>query len=270
MMIGVPLVIVGLAVLFAVLGPGIARLPWKQSDGTALQKSLSELGSMRFEEKIVGWVLGLTALLWMSRKGIQSDGFTIPGWNELLPYHGVDDGTVAILMASLLFLFRSQNHQSILNTASFRKLPWDIILLLGGGFALAYGMQHSGLSGWVGSQLEFLSAVPLPLMLVGIACIIIFLTEITSNTATTQVMLPILAAASLAGSMDITAILLVATLTASCAFMLPVATPPNAIVFGTGHIPMQRMIKTGIRLNLIMIVVVASMVYLIRPLLPGL
>jgi len=94
--------------------------------------------------------------------------------------------------------------------------------------------------------------------------------EITSNPATTRVMLPILAAASLAGSMDITSILLVATLTASCAFMLPVATPPNAIVFGTGHIPMQRMIKTGIRLNLIMIVVVASVVYLIRPFLPGL
>jgi len=270
MMVGVPMVIAGLLVLFAVLGPKLARLPWKQSDGAALQQSLAELGPMRFEEKAVGWVLAITALLWMSRKGIQSDGFTIPGWNALLPHHGVDDGTVAILMASLLFLFRNQQHGAILNTASFKKLPWDIILLLGGGFALAYGMQHSGLSGWVGNQLEFLSAVPLPLMLLGIACIIIFLTEITSNTATTQVMLPILAAASLAGSMDITSILLVATLTASCAFMLPVATPPNAIVFGTGHIPMQRMIKTGIRLNLIMIVVVASVVYLIRPFLPGL
>ncbi|MDQ6970803.1 MAG: SLC13 family permease [Mariprofundus sp.] len=274
MMVGVPLMIVGLAVLFAVLGPGLARLPWKQSNASAIQQSLLELGPIRFEEKAVGWTLGITALLWMSRKGIQGEDFNIPGWNALLPYHGVDDGTVAILMASLLFLFRSQSqgikHGAILNTASFRKLPWDIILLLGGGFALAYGMQHSGLSSWVGSQLEFLSDVPLPVMMLAIACIIIFLTEITSNTATTQVMLPILAAASLAGSMDITSILLVATLTSSCAFMLPVATPPNAIVFGTGHIPMHQMVKTGIRLNLIMIFIVTGMVYLIRPLLPGL
>ncbi len=268
MMVGIPMVIVGLGVLFAVLGPGLARLPWKGSDGAALNQSLHGLGRMRFEEKCVGWVLGITALLWMSRKGIHAESFNIPGWAGLLPYKGVDDGTIAILMASVLFLFRSSTG-AILNTESFRKLPWDIVLLLGGGFALAYGMQSSGLSAWIGAQLEFLGNIPLPLMMLGIALVIIFLTEITSNTATTQVMLPILAAASLAGGLDITSTLLVATLTASCAFMLPVATPPNAIIFGSGHVPMQRMVKTGIRLNLIMIFVVTGMVYLIRPLLPS-
>ncbi|MDQ6999607.1 MAG: SLC13 family permease, partial [Mariprofundus sp.] len=207
--------------------------------------------------------------LWMSRKGIHADSFNIPGWNTLLPYKGVDDGTVAILMAGLLFLFRTEDNKAILNTASFRQLPWDIVLLLGGGFALAYGMQSSGLSGWVGNQLEFLKDVPLPVMMLGIALVITFLTEITSNTATTQVMLPILAAATLANAMDPTYIMLVATLAASCAFMLPVATPPNAIVFGSGHIPMQSMIKTGIRLNIIMAFVVISVVYMIRPLLPS-
>ena len=269
MMIGIPMVIVGLGVLFAVLGPGLARLPWKQSDGSALAQSLHELGRMRFEEKAVGWILGITAILWMSRKGIHAESFDIPGWAGLLPYKGVDDGTIAVFMASLLFLFRKHSHGSILNTESFRKLPWDIVLLLGGGFALAYGMQSSGLSAWIGDQLQFLGDVPLPVMMLGIALVIIFLTEITSNTATTQVMLPILAAASLAGGLDITSTLLVATLTASCAFMLPVATPPNAIVFGSGHVPMHRMVKTGFRLNLIMILVVTGMVYLIRPLLPA-
>ncbi len=268
MMVGVPMVIAGLIVLFAVLGPGLARLPWKNSDGSALNKSLNELGPMRREEKLVGWVLGFTALLWMSRKGIHAESFDIPGWATLLPYKGVDDGTVAILMAGLLFLFRTESNKTILNTASFRKLPWDIVLLLGGGFALAYGMQHSGLSNWIGAQLEFLKAVPLPVMMLGIALTITFLTEITSNTATTQVMLPILAAATLANALDPMYILLVATLSASCAFMLPVATPPNAIVFGSGHVPMQSMIRTGIRLNLIMALVVISAVYLIRPLLP--
>ena len=270
MMVGIPMVIGGIAVLFAVLGPRLGRLPWKNSDGSALNQALAELGPMRREERLVGWTLGITALLWMSRKGIQAEHFNIPGWASLLPYKGVDDGTVAILMAGLLFLFRSEKKRHILDTASFRRLPWDIIILLGGGFALAYDMQHSGLSGWIGSQLEFLGAVPLPLMMLGIALAITFLTEITSNTATTQVMLPILAAASLAGSLDPTSILLVATLSSSCAFMLPVATPPNAIVFGSGQVPMQAMIRTGIRLNLIMAVVVVSVVYLIRPLLPAL
>ena len=269
MMIGVPMVIVGLCILFAVLGPKIARLPWKASDGTALELSLKELGPIRFEEKTVAWVLTITAMLWMSRSGIATDSFTIPGWATLLPYKGVDDGTVAILMAALLFLFRSENNGAILNTQSFHRLPWDIVLLLGGGFALAYGMQHSGLSGWVGGQLEFLRNVSLIVMLLGIAMAIIFLTEITSNTATTQVLLPILAAVSLASGLDITSILLVATLSASCAFMLPVATPPNAIVFASGHVTMRSMVKNGIKLNLIMIFVVATMVYLIRPLLPG-
>jgi len=269
MMVGIPMVVVGLGVLFAVLGPGLARLPWKQSDGSALKQSLHELGRMRFDEKAVAWILGMTALLWMSRKGIRAESFHIPGWAGLLPYKGVDDGTIAMFMASLLFLFRSKHNSGILNTESFRKLPWDIVLLLGGGFALAYGMQNSGLSSWIGSQLQFLGDVPLPVMMLGIALVIIFLTEITSNTATTQVMLPILAAASLAGGLDITSTLLVATLTASCAFMLPVATPPNAIIFGSGLVPMHRMVKTGLRLNLIMIFVVTAVVYLIRPLLPA-
>jgi sodium-dependent dicarboxylate transporter 2/3/5 len=269
MMVGVPMVIAGLVVLFIVLGPKLARLPWKHSDGSALDKSLGELGAMRREEKLVGWVLAVTALLWMSRKGIHAESFDIPGWASLLPYKGVDDGTIAMLMAGLLFLFRTQGKETILNTASFRKLPWDIVLLLGGGFALAYGMQHSGLSNWIGGQLEFLKAVPLPVMMLGIALAITFLTEITSNTATTQVMLPILAAASLASALDPTSILLVATLSSSCAFMLPVATPPNAIIFGSGHVPIQSMIKTGIRLNLIMALVVISVVYMIRPLLPS-
>ncbi|GAV19344.1 sodium-dependent dicarboxylate transporter [Mariprofundus micogutta] len=269
MMVGIPMVVIGLLVLFAVLGPGLARLPWQVSDGSALKESLKELGPVRFDEKAVGWILTLTAILWMSRKGISTDSFTIPGWASLLPYKGVDDGTVAIFMASLLFLFRSENSGTILNSESFRRLPWDIVILLGGGFALASGMQGSGLSAWIGSQLEFLREVPLPLMMLGIALVIIFLTEITSNTATTQVMLPILAAASLASGLDITSTLLVATLSASCAFMLPVATPPNAIVFGSGHVPMQSMVKAGIRLNLIMIFVVTAVVYLMRPLLPA-
>ncbi|ATX81627.1 solute carrier family 13 (sodium-dependent dicarboxylate transporter), member 2/3/5 [Mariprofundus ferrinatatus] len=269
MMVGIPMMIAGLVVLFIVLGPQLAKLPWKGSDGSQLKKALTALGPSRREEKLVAWVLTTTALLWMTRSGIQSEGLDIPGWASLLPYKGVDDGTVAIFMASLLFLFRSEDNQPILGREAFSKLPWDIVLLFGGGFALAFGMQQSGLSFWIGEQLEFLKSVPLPLMMLAVAVVIIFLTEITSNTATTQVMLPILAAASLANGLDAMSVMLVATIGASCAFMLPVATPPNAIIFGSGLVPMHAMVRAGIRLNLIMIVVVTTVVYFLRPLLPA-
>lgn len=267
MMIGIPVVIAGIAVLFAVLGPAIARLPWSGTDSDSLQHALKQMGPLTPAEKTVACILAVTALLWMSRKGIHTESFSLPGWASLLPYKGIDDGTVAILMAGLLFLFKGADHRPILGKTAFGQLPWDIVLLLGGGFALAYGMQHSGLSAWVGAQLAFLKQVPVPVMLLGITLVIIFLTEITSNTATTQVMLPILAAACLANTLDPTATLLVATLAASCAFMLPVATPPNAIIFGSGHVHMHDMVRAGIRMNLAMTPVIVMMVYLLRPLL---
>ncbi|MCF7822261.1 MAG: SLC13 family permease [Mariprofundaceae bacterium] len=269
MMIGVPMVVIGLIVLFLVLGPKLAQLPWKSSNADQLQKALLGLGPMRREERHVATVLSMTALLWMSRESIVIEGFTIPGWSSLLPYPGVDDGTVAIFGATLLFLLRSGEGIPILNRESFGRLPWEIVLLLGGGFALASGMHHSGLSLWVGDQLGFLAGVPLVLMMLGIALTITFLTEITSNTATTQVMLPILAATALSNEMDLMMMLIPATLAASCAFMLPVATPPNAVVFGSNYVPMQAMVKAGIRLNLIMAFVIVAIVSLTRPMLPG-
>jgi len=269
MMIGLPMVVVGLVVLFLVLGPKLAQLPWESSNADQLQNTLLSLGPMRREERYVATVLTMTALLWMSREGIVIENFTIPGWSSLLPYPGVDDGTVAMFGATLLFLLKSGEGIPILNRESFKRLPWEIVLLLGGGFALASGMQQSGLSLWIGSQLGFLGGVPLVLMMLGIALAITFLTEVTSNTATTQVMLPILAATALANEMDLMMVLIPATLAASCAFMLPVATPPNAIVFGTDYVPMQAMVKTGIRLNLIMAFVIVTIVWLVRPILPG-
>ena len=147
-------------------------------------------------------------------------------------------------------------------------ISWEILILLGGGFALAMGMMNSGLSQWIGEQLAFLSIVPLPLMLLGIALVITFLTEVTSNTATTQVMLPVLAAVATVAGMDVTQVLLVATLAASCAFMLPVATPPNAIIFGTERVTMAAMMKVGIRLNIIMPLVIVAVVMMLRDVMP--
>ncbi len=269
MSIGVPMALAGLIVLFAVLGPRLARLPWQASDATSLHAARARLGRIRREERIVGWTLGLTALAWLGRKGLHAGGVEIPGWASLLPYPGVDDGTVAIFGAMWLFLLRGEDGRPVLEGDALQQLPWDIILLLGGGFTLAWGMQASGASAWLGSQLGFLAGLPLPLMMLGVALVMTFLTEITSNTAITQVMLPVLAAVATSGHMDLMLVLLPATFSASCAFMLPVATPPNAIVFGTHRVPMQDMLRTGIRMNLLMAVVVTGGTWLLRGALPS-
>ncbi len=269
MMIGVPAVTCGVALVLWFLGRKIRSVPWSKQAMDGVSAELQQLGVMGRDEKFVAWVLGLTALAWMTRKGIEGDSFSIPGWATLMPYPGVDDGTVAMAAALLLFLVPIRNGQPVLGHEAIGRLPWEILILLGGGFALAMGMMNSGLSMWVGEQLSFLSTVPLPVMLLGIALVITFLTEVTSNTATTQVMLPVLAAVAAASGMDPTQTLLVATLAASCAFMLPVATPPNAIIFGTERVAMGAMMRAGIRLNLTMPLLLVSLVLLLRDVLPG-
>ncbi|HHM04170.1 MAG TPA: SLC13/DASS family transporter [Gammaproteobacteria bacterium] len=268
MMVGVPVVIVGVGLVLGLLARNVRGLRWSGAAAGSLAAERQALGGMRREERFVAWVLGLTALAWMTRQGLETASFNLPGWSALLPHKGVDDGTVAVAGALALFLVPVHDGRPILGREAFKQLPWDILVLLGGGFALAMGMQQSGLSAWLGEQLKFFAAVPLPLMLLGIAFAITFLTEITSNTATTQVMLPILAAVALSTGQDTSALLLTAALAASCAFMLPVATPPNAIVFGSERVPMAAMVRAGIRLNLIMPLLIGAAVLLLRPLWP--
>ncbi len=268
MMVGVPLVVVGITLVVLLLGRRVKNMPWPKQAMSGVHDELMGLGTMKRDEKFVAWVLGLTALAWMTRKGIAGDSFSIPGWSSLLPYPGVDDSTVAMLAALLLFLIPIRHGKPILGHEAIGRLPWEILILLGGGFALAMGMMNSGLSQWIGEQLAFLAVIPLPLMLLGIALVITFLTEVTSNTATTQVMLPVLAAVATVAGMDVTMVLLVATLAASCAFMLPVATPPNAIVFATERVTMAEMMKVGIRLNIVMPLAIIAVVMLLRDVMP--
>ena len=268
MFLGVPVVIAGLGALYLLLGRRLRSLPWSTSAVGSIDAEIKTLGPMQREERFVATVLGLTAFAWMTRQGIQGDGFSLPGWSALLLYAGVDDGTVAIAASLSLFVIPLKEGRPVLDRDAFGRLPWGILLLFGGGFALAMGMKRSGLSGFIGSQMAFLTNVSPLFMMFGIALVVTFLTEITSNTATTQVLLPILAAVSLGSQQDVTLFLATATLSASCAFMLPVATPPNAIVFGTNRVPMRDMMRAGLKLNLIMPFVIVSIVWIVRSLLP--
>lgn len=217
-----------------------------------LQKEKAELGAFRYEEKVVSTAMVITALLWLFRADIQIGNFSIPGWAGFLPYEKfIEDSTVAIFMALVLFLVPARNARgTILNWETVKRIPFDVIFLFGGGFALAKGFETSGLSTYLSQKLTFLSGMNSYLLVLIICFTITFLTEIASNTATTQLFLPILII--LVKVLDISpfVLLIPATFSASFAFMLPVATPPNTIVYGSEKIDLRAMIRTGLLLNI--------------------
>jgi sodium-dependent dicarboxylate transporter 2/3/5 len=212
------------------------------------------LGPFGYEEKIVLVDFLLLAALWMFRADITLGGVVIPGWSSLFEHPAfLNDGTVAIAMSILLFLIpaRSEPGKQILDWDTASKLPWHIILLFGGGFALASGFKESGLAAWLGGRLEGLSNLH-PLLLVAAVCLLItFLTELTSNTATAEILLPVLAALAVALRLNPLLLMIPGTISCSLAFMLPVATPPNAIIFGTDRLQVSDMARAGFVLNLV-------------------
>jgi sodium-dependent dicarboxylate transporter 2/3/5 len=230
------------------------------------KQELRSMGKMTHEEKWVMLLFSLMALLWLFRMDIRVGAFTLPGWSGLMPIpEFVDDGTVAIFVSLLLFVIpsRTKPGDRLMEWATASRLHWGIVLLFGGGFALAAGFKESGLSVWVAHQLTGLSGVAPALLVASTSTLLTFLTELTSNTATTEMILPLLG--SLAVSIEVNPLLLMipATVSASCAFMLPVATPPNAIVFGSGEVRMADMVRAGLFLNLIGIITITALVYLL-------
>ncbi len=244
-----------------------------------VREQLARLGPMRSPETRMLAVFAATALLWMTRSIPVGGGHNI-GWAWLLDhaltpadgaphrYHAryIHDAVVALGMATLCFIIPAGADQSgrrrfLMNWETAQRLPWGILLLFGGGFSIAASFKASGLSLWCGTAFaEF--GLHNPLVLTASTCTLVTgMTEITSNTATTQVMLPILAKVSQAVGVNPLVLMLPATISASCAFMLPVATPPNAIVFGSGKVEMGRMVRTGLILNAVGVVLITLLVY---------
>jgi len=235
--------------------------------GTSIIKEqLRELGKIRQDEAFAGSVFALTALLWITGSNLElGPESTILGWRERFDLLQVKDEAVAIAGAILLFLLPSKDRpgQALMTWKTARKLPWGILLLFGGGFAIAGGFGSSGLSTMIGSSFVALEGLP-PLLLVIVVCVLLtFLTEITSNTATTNVVLPILAQASISMGVDPRILMIPATFSASCAFMMPVASPTQAIVFGSGYVPIKQMIRAGIWFNILGILIVTLLFFLL-------
>ena len=230
-------------------------------DLSVVRAQYAELGPMSFAEKVVLADFVLLALLWLSRRPIQIGDWTLPGWSQFFESGGlITDGSVAMAMALILFVVPARDgaRSRVMDWQTAGNVPWHIVLLIGGGFALASGFKESGLSLWCAQQLEGMGRLH-PLFLVGGLCVMMtFLTELTSNTATAEMFLPVLAALSVAVGLNPLLLMIPATLSCSCAFMLPVATPPNAIVFGTDRISMRDMARVGVGLNLIGAVMITA------------
>jgi sodium-dependent dicarboxylate transporter 2/3/5 len=225
-----------------------------------INRQLEELGPISYEEKIVLSVFVVTGLAWILRTYLL---------NKFIP--NLDDSIIALISGISLFLFQANNQEGkkekIMNWEDAVKLPWGILLLFGGGLAIAQGFQSSGLANWIAENLTQLNGFSLFIILLVVITAVNFLTEITSNLATTAMLLPILAPTAVILGVHPYVLMVGATLAASCAFMLPVATPPNAVVFGSNYLKISDMVRVGILMNIISIIIIFMMVYFILPIL---
>ncbi|MCC5935532.1 MAG: DASS family sodium-coupled anion symporter [Balneolales bacterium] len=255
MMLGLPIVIVSLPILFIVLTKVVYPIRITEIPGgkTVIRDELKSAGPMSRGEKMVGVVFLMIASLWIFR----------PLLEPYIP--NISDTGIAIFGAVLMFLlpvnFRS--FEFVLQWEDAKRLPWEVLILFGGGLSLAAAITDTGLAEWIGLSISHLDWIPIFALLLLSLTVIIFLTEITSNTATAAAFLPILASVAIMMGYDPMVLAVPAAIGASCAFMLPVATPPNAIVYGSGLVSIPQMARAGFAINLIMVFVISIAVYLL-------
>jgi sodium-dependent dicarboxylate transporter 2/3/5 len=259
MMVGLPMSALMLPLSWLVLTRLVFKVDFVTSgEGRAvLRKMKDDMGPITIPEKRVAIVFVIMALTWILR----------PLLIKLPALAALDDSLVAIAGAVLMFIVPSGSKKDplLLRWKYAEQLPWGVLLLFGGGLTLAGAVSRTGLAAWLGGSLQAVGTLPLVVIVILAATLIIFLTELTSNIATTATFLPVVGAIAIEAGYDPIILAVPVTLAASCAFMLPVATPPNAIVFGSGMLTIPRMARAGLALNLIGIVLVSAVAYKLAP-----
>lgn len=246
MKVGVPVVLIALPVMALWLTRNVKL---------ENEITLPQIGAWRPEEKRTLWIFALTALAWVTR------GEPFGGWSSLFNFQYAGDSTVALFAAVVMFLFPNGKGGRLLDWQTAKTIPWGMLLLFAGGIAIAKGFSASGLSNLMGDWLTSFSHLSPILMILTICLMVTYLTEITSNTATATLLMPILAVAAISSGYDAVVFMIPAAMAASCAFMLPVATAPNAIAYGTGEIEIKDMVKEGAILSLLVSSIVAMVCY---------
>ncbi len=258
--IGLPLVAVFLPITWWLLTRALYPVKLERIVGGELvgREALAKMGPLSRGEQITLAVFSCTCFLWIFRPLLAKI--------ELLgaaPFSGLSDAGIAMSAALCLFAIPVSPRERIfaMDWETAVQLPWGLLILFGGGLSLASAIQGNGIGEYLVSQLSVLAGFPTPLLVVAVVTLVIFLTELTSNTATTALLIPILAAMAIGLDLDPLHLAVPAAIAASCAFMLPVATPPNAVIFGSERVPMAEMCRAGLGLNLIGIVLVTVLVY---------
>ncbi|MFN2746670.1 SLC13 family permease [Bacillus sp. z60-18] len=257
MAFAVPVVVILLVAVWLYLTKVAHPIKMKQLPGgkELILEEKRKLGTISFEETMVLLVFGFAAFMWVTRTFL---------WDDRIP--GISDTMIAIFAASLLFLIPSLNKGGrVLDWTVSKDLPWGILLLFGGGLALATGFKETGLAEWIGGRLTILDGFNFVIIVVVSAALVLFLTEITSNTATATMILPVLASLALALNVHPFALMVPAAMAANCAFMLPVGTPPNAIIFASGKIKISEMVRTGFIINIFTLILIVGAVFYILP-----
>jgi len=253
-MIGFPVVVFLLPLVWLFLTKISFKVSTKKSSD--LEKTIFEMkstiGNTSLTEKIVATVFSLTAIFWIFRRTI----------NEILNIN-LNDTSIGLFGALLLFIIPTSKSTRACSWETANKIPWGVLLLVGGGIALSKAFNLSGLAAWIGGFSNYFYGYDIYILILISVALIIFLTELNSNTATVATFIPILIAFSIGINENPLFFVIPATVAASCAFMLPVATPPNAVVFGSGKIQVRDMIRAGFLLNLISIFVVTIVSFIL-------
>ena len=257
MLLGVPVVLVGLPITWFVLVRWLHPLGDREIAGgqETFGAESAALGPVSRAQRIVATIAVLTAVCWMTRPLLAS---VVPG---------LSDAGIGIAGALLLFLVPvdRRSFTPVLRWEDAERIPWGVLILFGGGLSLAQALSDTGLATWIGNSLTMLGTLPLVVMVAAVTALVLVMTEFTSNTATAAIFLPILGSIAVGLGIDPFILLVPATLAATCAFMLPVGTPPNAIVFAGGRLTIPQMVKAGALVNLVMLVVINAAVFLLAP-----
>lgn len=273
MLLGVPLVVVFVALSWLLITRVLFRIDLEEIPGgkQMIQEQIDELGAMSQGEKVVLGVFASAAVLWVVPPLLS----TIGAVADALPWLGtLDDTAIAIAAGIALFLLPGESGGRRRMALEWEDaedgLPWGVLLLFGGGLSLAAAVASSGLDEWFGTQVSSLGALPIILLVAAVVAIVLLLTEMTSNTATAATFIPVLGGVAVGIDVDAATLLIPAALAATCAFMLPVGTPPNAIVFGSGVVRIGEMARGGAVLNVVGVVLITLMTAAIGPFVLGL
>lgn len=265
MLMGVPFVLVFLLLAWAYLAFAFMK-PSGEHDPAHVYQESSQLNPMGHGEKRVLIIFVLTILGWIFRADLTLGPVTIPGWAQTLGLsEWVSDATVAMLAALLLFIIPTnlRTGEFLLTWEWAGRIPWGVLLIFGGGFCLAQGIQQSGLATWAAEGLSKLSQMPMPLLIFIIALGVGLLSSVASNTALATIVVPILGVTARTMNVHPFLLMIPATMATSASFMLPVSTPPNAIVFASGYISISQMVRAGVVLNLLGALLITLIIYLI-------